>query len=246
LVGGVRMFAFAVLLSFTGLFVAGVVQPDEAVASLTPSTARYYRAVFERPAAGGVAFAHHLALAPNEAMWTLVPALGRCDVVGGGRQADLLCYDRFPRGLERALEPVVAGAPPSADQPRVEYRWAPGGYFLFLLVPAIATVLGGRAAARRSGVAGRSAVPIGAASGLVFGVLVGAASAMSVVTVSYGSTFVERAGESLWLGPEPLWGALIATIWGVAGGAIGAATVGAFVRRRRPDTRAAGTQPTGR
>ncbi|HEX5954747.1 MAG TPA: hypothetical protein VFY37_02330, partial [Solirubrobacterales bacterium] len=245
-VGGLRMFAFAILLSLGGLFVAGVVQPDEVVAVLTPSTARYYETVFDRPEAGAVALAHHLAIAPNEAMWMLVPALGRCDVVRGGPQADLLCFGRFPHGLERVLEPVLAGVPVSSQGPGVEVRRAPAGYFLFLLVPAIATMLGGRAAARRRGVEGRAAMPIGAAGGLAFGVLAGAASLLAVVTVSYGSTLVEGSGGSLWLGPEPLGGALVATMWGVAGGAIGAATVGASVRRRRPDTPGAGTRSGAR
>jgi hypothetical protein len=245
-VGGLRMFALAVLLSLGGLFVAGVVQPDEVVAVLTPSTARYYRTVSERPGAGAVALAHHLAVAPNEAMWTLIPVLGRCDVVRGGPEGDLLCYGRFPHGLDRVLEPVLAGSPAPPRQPGVAYGRAPAGAFLFLLVPAVATVLGGRAAARRRGFAGRAAMPIGAASGLVFGALVGAASVLSLVTVGYGSTLVEGSGGGLWLGPEPLGGALLAAMWGVAGGAIGAATVGASVRRRRPDTRAAGTPPGGR
>jgi hypothetical protein len=113
-------------------------------------------------------------------------------------------------------------------------------------VPAIATVLGGRAAARRRGVAGRGAMPIGAASGLVFGALVAAASVLSIVTVSYGSTLVEGSGGSLWIGPEPFGAALLAAMWGVAGGAIGAATVGASVRRRRPGTAEAGTPPGAR
>ncbi len=245
-VGGLRMFALAVLFSLGGLFVAGVVQPDEVVAVLTPSTARYYRTVFDRPGAGAVALAHHLAVAPNEAMWTLVPALGRCDVVRGGPEGDLLCYGRFPHGLDRVLEPVLAGAPVPPGEQGVGYRRAPLGYFLFLLVPAIATVLGGRAAARRRGVQGRVAMPIGAASGLVFGGLVGAASVLSLVTVSYGSTLVEGSGGSLWLGPEPIGATLLATMWGVAGGAIGAATVGASLRRRRHDTREAGTPPGAR
>jgi len=225
-VGGLRMFALAVLLSFAGLFVAGVVQPDEVAAVLTPSTARYYRAVFERPGAGAVILAHHLAAAPNEALWTLVPALGRCDVVRGGPEADLLCYGRFPHGSERMLEPLLSGVPVPPGRPGVEYRRAPAGSFLFLLVPVVATVLGGRAAARRRGVAGRQAMPIGAASGLVFGGLVGAASVLALVTVAYGSTLVEGSGGSLLLGPEPLGGAIFAGLWGVAGGAIGAATVG--------------------
>ena len=245
-VGGLRMFAFAVLLSLGGLFVAGIVQPDEIVSVLTPSTARYYRTVFERRGAGAVAFAHHLAVAPNEAMWTLVPALGRCDVVRGGPEADLLCYGRFPHGLERVLDPVLAGVPVPPERPGIAYGRAPAGSFLFLLVPAISTVLGGRAAARRRGLAGRAAMPVGAASGLVFGAFVGAASVLAVVTVTYGSTLVAGSGGSLWLGPEPLGASVLATMWGVAGGAIGAATVGGSVRRRRPDTRGAGTPPGAR
>lgn len=239
--GGLRMFAIAVVLSLAGLFVAGVVQPDDVVAVFTPSTARYYRTVFERPGAGAVALGHHLAVAPNQAMWTLVPALGRCDVVRGGPEGDLLCYGRFPHGLERMLEPLVAGVPAPPQQPGVVYGRAPPGYFLFLLVPAVATMLGGRAAASRHGVARRAAMPIGAASGLVFGGLVAVASALSIVTVSYGSTLIEGSGGSLWFGPEPLWGAVLATMWGVAGGAIGAATVGASLRRPRPGTPGAGT-----
>jgi hypothetical protein len=245
-VGGLRMFGVAVLLAFAGLFVAGVVQPDEPVAVLTPSTARYYRTAFERPQTGAVILGHHLAVAPNEAMWTLVPAMGRCDVVRGGPESDLLCYGRFPHGLERVLEPVLAGDPAPAERAPVELRRAPPGYFLFLLVPAVATVLGGRSAARRRGVSGRSAMPIGAAGGLVFATLVGAASLLSVVTVRYGSTLVEASGGSLWIGPEPLGGALLAAMWGVAGGAIGASTVGASLRRRRLDTRGAGTPPATR
>src|SRR4030067_208183 len=45
---------------------------------LPPATGRYLQAVFERPATGAVVLAHHLALAPNEAAWVLVPAMGGC------------------------------------------------------------------------------------------------------------------------------------------------------------------------
>ena len=87
-------------------------------------------------------------------------------------------------------------------------------------------------------------MPIGAAGGLVFGALVGVASVLAVVTVSYGSTLVEGSGGSFWVGPEPVGGAVLAAMWGVAGGAIGAATVG--VRPRRPGRPAAGTPPGAR
>ena len=244
-VGGIRMFALAALFSFAGLFVAGIVQPDELVAMLTPSTARYYRTVFDRPGAGAVILGHHFAIAPNEAMWTLVPAMGPCDVVRGGPDSGLLCYGRFPHGLDRVVGPVLAGDEATVQQEAVEFRRAPAGYFLFLLVPAIATVLGGRAAARRRGVGGRPAMPIGVASGLVFAALVGVASLLAVVTVTYGSTLVEGSGGSLWLGPEPLGGALLAATWGVAGGSIGAASEGWF-RSRRRDTTGAGTPSAAR
>lgn len=237
-VGGLRMLVFAVLLSFGGLLVAGAVQPDELVAVITPSTARYYQTVFEHPGIGALILGLHVAVAPNEAMWTLVPAMGRCDVVRGGPEGDLLCYGRFPHGLERVLEPVFGGPQRGVQtqQPRVAYGRAPSAYFLFLLVPATATVLGGRAAARRRGVAGRTAMPIGAASGVVFAVLVGAASLLSVVTVSYGSTLVETSGGSVWLGPEPVGATILAALWGIVGGGIGAASEGWFRGRRRGTT----------
>ncbi|MGH2636148.1 MAG: hypothetical protein ACRDHU_08395, partial [Actinomycetota bacterium] len=146
--GGWRMFVVAAGLSLAGLFLAGVVQPDGPAALLTPSTARYFRTVFVRPAPGFVGLGHHLALAPNEAMWTLVPAMGGCDGVRGSESGDFLCYARFPRsvGTPQPLGPGV-GVPLGG----ATFGAAPPGYLLFLLVPAAAAVLGGRRAADRLG-----------------------------------------------------------------------------------------------
>jgi hypothetical protein len=66
LVGGWRMLWLGLLLSYAGLFVAGAVQPDEPVAALTPSTARYFDTVFDRPGLGAAVLGHHLAAGPNE------------------------------------------------------------------------------------------------------------------------------------------------------------------------------------
>ena len=147
------MFGVGLVLAYAGLFVAGAVQPDEAVAALTPSTARYYQAVFDRPGWGAVILAHHLALSPNEAVWALVPSSGACDVVAGGPNVDVLCYGRFPHGLESIVQPL-SNSVPVPRGPDLDLGRAPAGYFLFLLVPALATAFGGRAAAVRAGLGG--------------------------------------------------------------------------------------------
>ena len=212
------MFLLGLGLSYLGLFVAGIVQPDEPVATATPSTARYFSTVFERPGQGAVILAHHLALAPNEALWTLVPAVGGCDVVrGSDRAEELLCYRRFP-----------SGATLDGD---VSFGNAPGGYLAFLLVPAVATVVGGRWAGSKAGGAGTSGAAIGAASGaasgVVFGVAVFAGCLLASITLSYGATSGAGSGDGhLWIGPDPVSGTLLALAWGLVGGSVGGASAG--------------------
>jgi hypothetical protein len=223
--GGWLMFVLGLGLSYLGLFVAGIIQPDEPVAMATPSTARYLSTVFERPAQGTLILAHHLALAPNEALWTLVPALGGCDVVRGSDRAELLCYRRFPSGL--------------TSDGDVSFGNAPGGYLAFLLIPAVATLVGGRWAGSTAEGAGTSGAAIGAASGAVFGVAVLAGCLLASITLSYGATSgAGSGGGHLWIGPDPVSGTLFALAWGLIGGAVGGASTGF----RRPT---AERQPTG-
>jgi hypothetical protein len=211
--GGWRMFLVAIALSFAGLFVAGIVQPDEPVALATPSTARYVGTVFDRPGPGAAILAHHLALSPNEAIWTLVAAEGGCDVVRGSERADVLCYRRFPSFV--------------ASSGEVAFGNAPAGYLAFLLVPAIATIVGGRWAGSASGRSGAGAAVVGSAAGVVFAALMLAGCVLSSITLSYGTIAgaVGRGGH-LWIGPDPVAGTLFALAWGVAGGALGAVTAG--------------------
>jgi hypothetical protein len=208
--GGWRMFLLALALSYAGLFVAGIAQPDEAVALATPSTARYFDTVFEWPGTGSALLAHHLALSPNEAIWTFVPAAGACDVIRGSERSDVLCYARFPSFAMSSGEVAFGSAPP--------------GYLAFLLVPAIATIVGGRWAGSASEGSGWGSAAVGAAAGVVFAVLMLAGCVLSSVTLSYGtaSEAVGRSGR-LWIGPDPVTGTLVALAWGVVGGALGAA-----------------------
>jgi hypothetical protein len=211
--GGWRMFLFAIGLSYAGLFVAGIVQPDQPVALATPSTARYFDTVFERPGRGTAILAHHLALSPNEAIWTLVPAEGGCDAVRGSEPADFLCYRRFPSFV--------------ASSGEVAFGNAPAGYLAFLLVPAIATIAGGRWAGSASGRSGAGAAAVGSAAGVVFAVAMLAACVLSSITLSYGTAAGSLGrGGHLWMGPDPVTGTLFALAWGVAGGALGGATGG--------------------
>jgi hypothetical protein len=211
--GGWRMFLIAIGLSYVGLFVAGIVQPDEPVALATPSTARYFGTVFERTGPGAAILAHHVALSPNEAIWALVPAAGACDVVRGSEHADVLCYGRFPSF--------------DAASGKVAFGNAPAGYLAFLLVPAIATIAGGRWAGSASGRSGPGSAVVGATAGVVFALLMLAGCVLSSITLSYGTTAgsVGRGGH-LWIGPDPVTGTLLALAYGVGGGALGAATAG--------------------
>ena len=221
------MFLVALGLSYGGLLVAGVVQPDEQVALATPSTARYFATVFERPGVGAVILGHHVALAPNEAIWTLVPASGACDVVRGSDRAEFLCYGSFP---------VTRASGRNAFGP------AAAGYLLFLLVPAAATVLGGRRAAARSHARGWSTAGFGAASGIVYGVLVGIGCVLASVTLTYAAAGPADVSGRLWVGPDPVWGSILALAWGAIGGASGGASVrlrGSRAGRRRPGSPAA-------
>jgi hypothetical protein len=212
------MFLFALALSYVGLFVAGIAQPDEAVALATPSTARYVDTVFARPGPGSALLAHHLALSPNEAIWTFVPAAGACDVVRGSERSDVLCYRRFPSFDRSSGEVAFGNAPP--------------GYLAFLLVPAIATIMGGRWAGSVSERSGGAAAAVGAVAGAVFAVVMLGAILASSITLSYGADpdAVGRGGH-LWIGPDPVTGTLVALAWGVIGGSIGAASSG--LRRSR-------------
>ena len=224
--GGAWMLVLGLALSYAGLLVAGSVRPDGAEALLTPSTGRYYRAVFGSPASGGLVLGHHLAVAPNEAAFVLVPAMGGCSGAYGleGGPERFLCLWRFPQ--EVALPASVVGPRGTADPvPRNRFGVAPAPYFLFLLAPAAATVLGGRRVARllSSASAGEAALA-GASAGLVYAVLLVPlawfASVSAAGSVRLGGLL--DASGAVRVGPGLVGAAVLGLAWGIAGGAAGA------------------------
>jgi hypothetical protein len=171
---------------------------------------------------------------PNHAIFTLVPAMGGCDgVYGEGVRLDAICLDRVPRELSLELFTPESGPRPEIDD-------APRAFLILLLVPAAATTLGGVAAVRRARRrarewSGPERAGIGAGAGVVFAVLVAAASALAGIRVS-GELFGGAATGSIVYGPDPLRAGILALGWGILGGAIGGLLAGRRPSRRPSDS----------
>ena len=134
--GGWRAFVWALGLALVGLL---------AFAAIRPSGLEGYvdelRSLGPRGAA--VVVGHQILLAPNQAVLTLVPAMGACDVLTGPvRTTDIVCLDRQPTG-ENPLDTISDGLGDRA----VPIQPQPAAAKLFVLVPFVAVALG--ATARR-------------------------------------------------------------------------------------------------
>jgi hypothetical protein len=210
--GGLRMFVLGLVLSFIGVLV---------LAAVRPSAGRAYFAAISGPPVDqtAVIVAHHVLLLPNQSMWVLVPAMGGCDgLSGGGVSATFLCYSKFPTSVSVSTD----GSTPDALTVRTDFATAPTAYFLFLLVPALSVVLGGRYGVRKRARLRSESIAIGASSGVVFAVLVAVASWLASVSVSLSSATGGIPGNSsVLIGPGVFFAGLLALAWGVLGGAIG-------------------------
>ena len=134
-----------------------------------------------------------------------------------GDSCALISYAQFPAGMS---EFSGGGSVPSCGIP-LELGTAPLPYFLFLLVPLVATIAGGALAAQRSGTLGTWQ-----------GVLAGLTISLPFALWLWLLGLIARAGYSantgffdlqIWLGPGLLSTVLLALVWGAAGGAIGGA-----------------------
>ncbi|MFL5737148.1 MAG: hypothetical protein ACJ76P_07400, partial [Actinomycetota bacterium] len=221
--GGVRMLALGLVLSFVGLLVLAALDPT--------TTADYFRGAFNGGAARGtVLVGHHVLLSPNQSMWVLVPSMGgSLNLSIAGSNVELLSYSHFPEHLSLTGGPTSGFGTPI---PSVQGGTAPIGYFLFLLVPLLSVLIGGRSAAARASVRARpEAAMVGALAGVVFAVLVAVVALLSTIGLAVSvdvSGF--HTGGSGYVGPNALVGGLLALVWGAAGGALG----GLFYGRSLP------------
>jgi zinc-ribbon domain len=225
--GGWVMAALAVALSFVGFLVLAAVNPEV--------TGAYFRLVAAGDLATGASIIIGTVLfLPNASTGIAAAAMGGSmglDLFGSS--CALISYAKFPL---RATDAPSGEPSPFAfcDAIPVDFGIAPIGYFLFLLVPIAATVLGGiRAARRADAVTTGEATSVGAAAGVVFAVvLLGfmiLARITAVVDVPFFSGFL--GGGGLAAGPDLLSGTLLALVWGAAGGALGGLVAGRRIEK---------------
>jgi hypothetical protein len=210
--GGVRMFVLGLVLSFVGLLVLAAIRPG--------ATRTYFETVSGPPTdQTTMNIAHHVLLLPNQSLWVLVPAMGGCDgLSGGGVSATFLCYSKVPTTVSVSPEGPTSGTPVV----QADFGKAQSGYLLFLMVPAVSVVLGGRYAARKRARLRWEAVGLGAASGVVFAVLVAVGSWLASVSAALSSpTGGIPANASVLIGPGVGAAGLLALVWGVVGGGLG-------------------------
>ncbi|HEX9891798.1 MAG TPA: zinc ribbon domain-containing protein, partial [Actinomycetota bacterium] len=225
--GGWRMTWVGLVLAFAGYLVVTLVHPDVAL----PFGPEYFRLLFQESTVldGVLAFVFTLMVVPNIGAAVLVPAMGGAlgffgSVTGVSISCTLLSLTTFPVG---EATPVESAVDPCASFP-IQFEIAPIGYFAFLLVPVVATILGGRRAARRAEAASASeGAGVGAVAGIVYGLFVaGLILLASIVVGVSGEGGGTAVSGSFSFGPGFAIGTVLALAWGAAGGALGGALAG--------------------
>ena len=220
LVGGWRMLLAALGLAAVGILLLAAVRPQ--------GLATYARVVSADGArSASLLVGHHALVLPNQSFLVVAPSMGGCTSLSGpGGSAPLVCPGTLPAPDDPALVPSVARAD-DALSPDPPTRSMPPGYWAFLLVPAIATVGAGRWAGRtwRGPSGGRERALRGAGAGVVFAALVGVGTWMASVDVGLTLNGTSPPA-SFTLGASPLETALLALVWGVIGGVLGAWSLG--------------------
>jgi hypothetical protein len=214
--GGLVMTLYALLLAFVGYLVVVALNPDLPL----PFSPEFFQTVASEGLGGVVLLLVTVLAIPNLAVWVLVPAmLGNVGFSIAGFSLEFLSYFRFPTGFGGTEAPSPLAPIPGLPQ----FDTAPAPYFLFLLVPLVATLLGGWWAARRAPVPSAGQ---GAATGALAGVVFAAAVTALIVLSSIGIGFSGGVGGFVQtgrghVGPPFLTGALLALVWGAGGGALG-------------------------
>ena len=211
--GGVRTMSIGLGLGFVALLGLAVARPH--------ATAAYFGAVFRDGAAFGVGLLLlNLLAVPNLSAWVLFPSMGACvgafgDAGGVSFGYCVLSYSRFPGAVAGAASSPLGIGPQLGHPPAV--------YYLFVLVPAVAVVLGGALAARRSASPTRGeAALVGAMAGVAFGLMGLVVAALSVLSAhAAGIVGGPAGGATLRLGPDIVPSFVLALAWGIVGGALG-------------------------
>ncbi len=184
----------------------------------TGVTRAYGRAMGGAGAGGAVAVVHHALLLPNQSAMVLSASMGSpVEFTAGTRGATIGIA-----GIDRTGEGSLLFGLIGLDEGRLGL---PAWFWVFLAVPLVATIAGGR----RAGEGARSPLARTAS-----GALAGAVYALGVTLTAWAATLVVPVLTALFGGPARLGPDLgrtfvLALAWGLAG-----CSAGALVSPRRP------------
>jgi hypothetical protein len=204
-VGGAVALWWGVVGAFLAVLLVAAISPDP--------TGAYARFVSRTGGSGAATVIEHATLLPNQSALVLALAMGtHATLAVGGEPAVVLSREGIDatRGAGVLLA-AYAGAQGNAAT-------FPGWFWAFLVVPLVATVLGGRAAAGRERARGERALR-GAAGGVGFAVLCVVAAWASSIEVP---AWAELTNGGATLGVPLVTTGVLALAWGVLGGVLGA------------------------
>jgi hypothetical protein len=223
--GGWRAFVGSLILAFVGLLVFAALRPSGLEGYVDQLRSLGLRG-------GALVVGHQALLLPDQAVLTLVPAMGACDIGSGPDvTSDVLCLDRQPAGdnpLDTFSITLGEGPIPTRSLPAIAR--------LFLLVPLVAVAVGARRGVAKAS-SNVDAVIRGVCAGVVFAAFVVVAAWASTVTIRATQEQDGVVSEStrVTLGARPLEAGLYALAWGISvGGVAGLATFALKDRRASP------------
>jgi hypothetical protein len=215
--GGAVAFGWGVLLSFVATLVVAAVSPGP--------TGAYARFLTRTGATGAATVIQHGALLPNQSVLVLTTSMGATTSLAVGARPAVEVTRSGVQVVSPEGEFLAAYAGAAGD-----HAPFPSWFVALLLVPAAATLLGGRAVATPGDRRSERAVR-GALAGLIFAALcVAGAWAATLVVPAWADT----VGGAVSFGPSLVSVAVVALVWGVAGCALGAATLPPQARSSEP------------
>jgi hypothetical protein len=204
--GGFTAFWWGLALAFAGSLVLAVLAPG--------ATAAYARFVDRSGGSGAALVVQHALLLPNQSSMILDTAMGAPTTLTVGNTTVVELTLTGARAIGPAGEVVTAFIKAGSQEAHF-----PAWYRAFVLVPAVATVSGGRTVG--GGAGGRpEAAARGALAGVVYALLCAIASWFAAIVLP---VFASTIGGSVRVGTDPIATFLVASVWGVLGGVAGAA-----------------------
>jgi len=204
-VGGATAFWWGIVGAFLAVLLVGAISPGP--------TGAYARFVSRTGGSGAATVIEHASLLPNQSALLLPVTMGtKATLSVGGQPAVVLSREGIDASQGAGV--LLAGLAGAMGYTASFPVW----FWGFLLVPLIATVLGGRAAAGQERGTGERALR-GAAGGVVFAILCVAAAWAAGLEVPAWADITK--GDAT-LGVPLLATGGLALAWGVLGGALGA------------------------